>query len=101
MNKCLIALLLVANFPIQTSADPLQRACLFHGQIYKIMPWEDIDRCPKTLAFGVPIAGFNSSEQNPRFHSHDISHEMSLLKRTFTTFEDIPHDPECFTSEPY
>ena len=100
MKKYILALTLIINAPITSaeqkifskqSSTPTLRACLYHHWIYAIVLWED--SCDPSL---VDNGFFGSTTNNESYLNRNRS-----SRGDFSINVEIPHDPHCFSTEPY
>ncbi len=100
-NHLLLILFLVTIFPESSYAiggsEPEYRACLYHHQIYAIVRWND--SCDPSL---VDNGIFRASNHHAKKINAYVKYQdiVFIRKNKFTKVE-VPHDPACFSTEPY
>jgi len=104
MKKYILALTLIINAPItfaeqiifsNQSSSPTLRACLYHHRIYAIVLWKDT--CDTSLVDN----GFFRSTNNHTSNNESYLNRNRSSKNSFSIYVEIPHDPDCFSTEPY
>ncbi len=102
MKNHLLLILSLVTIPPQSShaiggSEPEYRACLYHHQIYAIVRWND--SCdPSLVDNGIFKASNNHSK---KINTYVIYQDVASIRKDNSTKVEVPHDPACFSTEPY